>query len=55
MRDLLNVINILSEAKATGPSKEDIKEVLDEINILTNKYEENKLKENKKYKKCSIM
>jgi hypothetical protein len=33
----------------------DIKEVLDEINILTNKYEENKLKENKKYKKCTIM
>jgi hypothetical protein len=38
----------------------DIKEVLDEINIIKNKYEENKYeenksKENKKYKKCSIM
>ena len=43
MRDLLNVINILSEAKATGPSKEDIKEVLEKNGYTNFKEAGNKL------------
>jgi hypothetical protein len=43
MRDLLNVINILSEAKATGPSKEDIKKVLEKNGYTNFKEAGNKL------------
>ena len=43
MRDLLNAINILSEAKATGPSKEDIKEVLEKNGYTNFKEAGNKL------------
>lgn len=43
MRDLLNVINILSETKSTGPSKEDIKEVLEKNGYTNFKEAGNKL------------
>lgn len=43
MRDLLNVINILSEAKATGPNKEDIINVLEKNGYTNLKEAGNKL------------
>jgi hypothetical protein len=43
MRDLLNIINILSEAKNSGPSKDDIRKVLEKAGYSNIKEAGNKL------------